>query len=71
VSKIARRVALAAGVLVLVPMVQPFPNYLLWLWAGVVWPWRYACVEPGREPEPEPEPRPGPREPSLAGAING
>lgn len=26
----------------LVPMVQPFPNYLLWLWAGVVWPWRYA-----------------------------
>ncbi|MGV1048307.1 MAG: O-antigen ligase family protein [Solirubrobacterales bacterium] len=29
----------------LVPMVQPFPNYLLWLWAGVVWPWRYSRVE--------------------------
>ncbi len=31
----------------LTPMVQPFPNYLLWLWAGVVWPWRYALLEPG------------------------
>ncbi|HUB98752.1 MAG TPA: O-antigen ligase family protein [Solirubrobacterales bacterium] len=55
----------------LVPMVQPFPNYLLWLWAGVVWPWRYACVEPETEPEPAREPLPGPRKPSLAGAING
>jgi putative inorganic carbon (hco3(-)) transporter len=26
----------------LVPMVQAFPNQALWLWAGVVWPWRYA-----------------------------
>ena len=26
----------------LVPMLQAFPNYMLWLWAGVVWPWRYA-----------------------------
>ncbi len=28
----------------LVPMVQAFPNQALWLWAGVVWPWRYAMV---------------------------
>jgi O-antigen ligase len=26
----------------LIPMVQAFPNQVLWLWAGVVWPWRYA-----------------------------
>jgi putative inorganic carbon (HCO3(-)) transporter len=26
----------------LVPMVQAFPNQVMWLWAGVVWPWRYA-----------------------------
>jgi O-antigen ligase len=32
----------------LTPMVQAFPNQLLWLWAGVVWPWRYAWV--GSEP---------------------
>lgn len=25
----------------LIPMVQGFPNQILWLWAGVVWPWRY------------------------------
>jgi putative inorganic carbon (hco3(-)) transporter len=29
----------------LVPMVQAFPNQVLWLWAGVVWPWRYARAE--------------------------
>lgn len=29
----------------LVPMVQAFPNQVLWLWAGVAWPWRYAWVE--------------------------
>lgn len=28
----------------LVPMLQAFPNQVLWLWAGVVWPWRYAWV---------------------------
>jgi O-antigen ligase len=28
----------------LVPMAQAFPNQVLWLWAGVVWPWRYATV---------------------------
>ncbi len=25
----------------LIPMVQAFPNQVLWLWAGVVYPWRY------------------------------
>jgi putative inorganic carbon (hco3(-)) transporter len=35
----------------LVPMVQAFPNQALWLWAGVVWPWRYAMVTaPAGEP---------------------
>jgi putative inorganic carbon (HCO3(-)) transporter len=29
----------------LVPMVQAFPNQVLWLWAGVAWPWRYAWTE--------------------------
>lgn len=28
----------------LTPMLQAFPNQALWLWAGVVWPWRYAWV---------------------------
>jgi O-antigen ligase len=28
----------------LTPMLQAFPNQALWLWAGVVWPWRYALV---------------------------
>ncbi|HET6999122.1 MAG TPA: O-antigen ligase family protein [Solirubrobacterales bacterium] len=28
----------------LVPMVQAFPNQVLWLWAGVVWPWRYTRI---------------------------
>lgn len=28
----------------LVPMVQALPNHVLWLWAGVVWPWRYATL---------------------------
>lgn len=28
----------------LTPMVQAFPNQVLWLWAGVAWPWRYAWV---------------------------
>jgi putative inorganic carbon (hco3(-)) transporter len=36
----------------LVPMVQAFPNQILWLWAGVVWPWRYATVTaPALEPQ--------------------
>jgi O-antigen ligase len=39
----------------LVPMVQAFPNHVLWLWAGVVWPWRYAPLQaPAGEPQPAP-----------------
>lgn len=40
----------------LVPLVQAFPNQILWLWAGVVWPWRYALVEGTAEPAPPPAP---------------
>jgi putative inorganic carbon (hco3(-)) transporter len=29
----------------LTPLLQAFPNQALWLWAGVVWPWRYAWVK--------------------------
>lgn len=35
----------------LIPMVQAFPNEILWLWAGVAWPWRYA---PAAAPSPAP-----------------
>lgn len=33
----------------LVPMVQALPNQVFWLWAGVVWPWRYAPLPSPRE----------------------
>jgi putative inorganic carbon (hco3(-)) transporter len=37
----------------LTPLVQGFPNQLLWLWAGVVWPWRYALVPAADQTEPK------------------
>ncbi len=42
----------------LVPMVQAFPNQVLWLWAGVVWPWRYSLVEAPADTAPAPQPVP-------------
>lgn len=39
----------------LVPLVQAFPNQLIWLWAGVVWPWRYASLP---NPDEQPDERP-------------
>ena len=38
----------------LVPMVQAFPNDVLWLWAGVAWPWRYALAAAPQEAGPAP-----------------
>jgi putative inorganic carbon (hco3(-)) transporter len=35
----------------LTPLVKAFPNQALWLWAGVVWPWRYAWVRSERGEE--------------------
>lgn len=34
----------------LTPMTQAFPNQALWLWAGVVWPWRYAWAKSEQQP---------------------
>jgi putative inorganic carbon (hco3(-)) transporter len=61
----AWRIGLAAATVVwlivdfLVPLRQAFPNQFIWLLAGVVWPWRYALMEP-REEEAEPVVVPAP-----------
>lgn len=50
----------------LVPLTYAFPNHFLWLLAGVVWPWRYAMLEPSKWTDDTGSPEPGdPR------AING
>jgi putative inorganic carbon (hco3(-)) transporter len=38
----------------LTPLLQAFPNQLLWLWAGVVWPWRYECATAPAAARPRP-----------------